>query len=539
MWHHLLGRRTIRQKKSNGLRVLLSSRQEDSTKTIAAAVLAALSGFSLCQELQEPGVAKNGLPVYRLADVETQDTGVWVVFRNGVYDVTSFISQHPGGSRKILLAKGKSIEPFWRLYAAHHHPEVYKLLEQHRIGNLHPDDVAALSKSSSCSSSGPYANEPERNPLLKVNSDTPFNAEPPAELLMSSFITPNELFFVRNHLPVPELKDIESYRLKVGGNGLKSVELSLEDLKTKFKSYDVTSTVQCAGNRRSEMSNVKQVKGLSWDKTAIGTAVWTGVRLADVLEYVGVDVDEDGQNPERQHVHFEGMDKDIVDGSGYGASIPIATATDRRKDVLLAFEMNGEPIPRDHGFPIRAIVPGTVGARNVKYLESIVVSREESSSFWQQKDYKGFPPNVDYNTIDYWTQAGPSIQELPVQSAITEPQNGSTIDFNEQVMTIKGYAWSGGGRGIIRVDVSIDGGKTWIPADLDQDGLDQKYNRAWAWTPFELLVDLSEIKTDTLDIRCKAVDSSYNSQPDSIEPIWNMRGVLNNAWHNVKVSVSK
>ena len=413
----------------------------------AAVATGTIAGCEAAPEEIKPGLVQDDLPTYRLTDVEAHshpDIGIWVVFRNGVYDITKFIAQHPGGAKKILLASGKSIEPFWGLYAAHHHPEVYQLLEKHRIGNLHPEDVKMLAAGQNrAQASGPYANEPTRHPLLKVNSDTPFNAEPPAELLMTSFITPNDLFFVRNHLPVPQLdeKDVDAYRLKISGKGLVGddgngvVELSLEDLKSQFKHYSVVTTVQCAGNRRSEMSNVKQVKGLSWDKTAIGTASWTGVRLADVLAHVGVGNEEDGQNPERQHIHFEGMDKD-VDGTGYGASIPIATATDPRKDVLLAFEMNGEPIPRDHGFPLRAIVPGTVGARNVKYLDKIVVSSEESGSFWQQKDYKGFPPNVDYNTADYWTQAGPSIQELPVQSAITEPQNGSIIDMSEEGRSI-------------------------------------------------------------------------------------------------------
>lgn len=329
----------------------------------------------------------------------------------------------------------------------------------------------------------------------------------------------------------------------------------MDELKTKFKHHTVTTTIQCAGNRRAEMSGVKQVNGLSWDTTALSTANWTGVLLSDVLASVGI-TDEDccvdhdcavADNMEAcddcnsviQHVQFEGLDVD-TEGKSYGASIPVATALDPRKDVLLAFEMNGEPIPRDHGYPLRVVVPGTVGARNVKFVHRIILAREESPSFWQQRDYKGFPPNVDYSRDDYWKFAGESIQELPVQSAITEPKNGAihvVEDASDSTfVTVKGYSWSGGGRNIIRVDVSVDAGKTWTPAELNESGKRQRYNRAWAWTPWELDVEVPP-GTTSLDISCKAVDSSYNVQPDTIAPIWNMRGVLNNAWHRVKVTI--
>lgn len=268
------------------------------------------------------------------------------------------------------------------------------------------------------------------------------------------------------------------------------------------------------------------------------THVCSSVRLADVLRFM--DVREEDHEKDR-HVHFEGMDKG-VDGVGYGASIPLSTATDPRKDVLLAFDMNDEPIPRDHGFPLRAIVPGTVGARQVKFLDKIKIASVESPSFWQQQDYKGFPPNTDYSTENYKSHAGPSIQELPVQSAITEPSHGSVFrvaSSDDECLTLRGYAWSGGGRGIVRVDVSLDGGKSWKTADLSCEGTSQRINRAWAWTPWELTIDSHDLGEGTLDIQCKAVDSSYNNQPDTIAPIWNMRGVLNNAWHHIQIQVEK
>ncbi|OWY99773.1 Sulfite oxidase [Phytophthora megakarya] len=545
-----------------------ANRQEPATgRVLAAFVAGAAVGSALCEEPEQippkvtPGVVRPDLPTFSFEEVQkhtgAHKSGTWVVYKHGVYDITKFIASHPGGT-KILLAAGNSIEPFWQLYAAHN---VHKILETLRVGNLRDEDVKMLEAlRKERYGDGPYSKDPTRHPALKVNSSMPFNAEPPAELLMESFVTPNDLFFVRNHLPVPEV-DMEKYTLKISGVGVrhgKQVEFTVDDLKSKFKHHTVTTTIQCAGNRRAEMSGVKQVNGLSWDTTALSTANWTGVLLSDVLASIGI-TDEDsrhgececdvGENMEAcddcnaviQHVQFEGLDAD-TEGNPYGASIPMATALDPRKDVLLAFEMNGEPIPRDHGFPLRVIVPGTVGARNVKFLHRIVLSSEESPSFWQQRDYKGFPPNVDYTRDDYWKFAGDSIQELPVQSAITEPKNGS-IHFVDDVsdssfVTVKGYAWSGGGRNIIRVDISVDGGKTWTPAELHESGKRQKYNRAWAWTPWELDVEVPP-GTKKLDIMCKAVDASYNVQPDTIAPIWNMRGVLNNAWHRVNVSVEQ
>lgn len=508
-----------------------------------------------------PGEVDPTLPTYTFEQVQehtgAKKTGVWVVYKHGVYEITKFIASHPGGT-KILLAAGKSIEPFWQLYAAHNHEDVHRILESLRIGNLCEEDVLALDKiRKERYGEGPYSRDPTRHPALKVNSSMPFNAEPPPELLMQSFITPNDLFFVRNHLPVPEV-NIDEYKLKITGIGIDKgteVAFTLDELKTKFKHHTVATTIQCAGNRRAEMSGVKQVNGLSWDTTALSTANWTGVLLSDVLASLGVseedcrplhdcDVAEnigtcDDCNCVIQHVQFEGLDMD-TEGKSYGASIPFSTAVDPRKDVLLAFEMNGEPIPRDHGYPLRVIVPGTVGARNVKFVHRIVLSNVESPSFWQQRDYRGFPPNIDYSREDYWKFAGESIQELPVQSAITEPRNGfvHVVDdaSDSSVVTVKGYAWSGGGRNIIRVDVSADGGKTWNPAVLNESGRRQKYNRAWAWTPWELDVEVPP-GTKSLEITCKAVDSSYNVQPDTIAPIWNMRGVLNNAWHRVDVEV--
>ncbi|CAL8401475.1 unnamed protein product [Arctogadus glacialis] len=467
------------------------------------------------------------LPVFSQAEVSKHgslEAGVWVTFRGGVYDIGEFVAMHPGGTRSCWRREGPW-SPSGRLCELEMDPE-----DQARQRAVEPSD--------------PYSGDPQRHPVLRVNSAKPFNAEPPPSLLGDSYITPSAIFFKRNHLPVPRV-DPASYRLRVEGLP-RPLSLSLADLKGRFPKHTVTATLQCAGNRRSEMNAVKQVKGLNWGIAAIGNATWSGALLRDVLR-------EGGWGPEAaavagggaRHVQFEGLDAD-ASGTTYGASIPLNKALSEEGDVLLAYQMNGEDLPADHGYPLRVVVPGTVGARNVKWLGKVIVSREESASHWQQNDYKGFSPGTDWDTVDF--KSAPAIQELPVQSAITQPADGAVLERDaDGEVTVRGYAWSGGGREVVRVDVSLDGGKTWQVARLregDGEGEEQGEapppppppGRAWAWKLWEVGAPLPPGEQQ-VEIVCKAVDNSYNMQPDSVAPIWNLRGVLSNAWHRVRVTV--
>ena len=404
-----------------------------------------------CEEAEqptiEPGKRNAALPDYRLTEIskhKTKESGIWVTFNDGVYDITHFIEGHPGGE-KILLASGGQLEPFWEMYAVHKNSAVFEILEELRIGNIHPSDKAKMTAKKKKKRDDPFAHDPHRHPALKVNSEKPFNAETPTALLVDHFLTPNELFFVRNHLPVPEVTE-KDFKLEVACVGKKkTINLTMEDLKKNFKPYTITSTVQCAGNRRSHMAAVKPVKGLNWGPSAISNAEWTGVRLVDVLERAGI------KEEEFSHIIFQGLDKDI-ENSHYEASIPIETAMDPRREVLLAYQMNGKELPVDHGYPLRVVVPGSVGARQVKWVNKITASPVESDSHWQKKDYKTFTPSTDYNTADF-DKAAP-IMDYPIQAGICSPVHGATLEDSEEV-TVKGYAWSGGGRGIIRVEVSI------------------------------------------------------------------------------------
>ncbi|XP_038608448.1 LOW QUALITY PROTEIN: sulfite oxidase, mitochondrial [Tachyglossus aculeatus] len=450
----------------------------------------------------------------------TPETRVWVTLGSEVFDVTDFVALHPGGPAKLLLAAGGPLEPFWALYAAHDQPHVRELLAEYKIGELSPDDPAPAPSAAD----DPYAGDPARHPALRVNSSRPFNAEPPPELLGENHLTPNALFFTRNHLPVPAL-DPGTYRLRVEGPGDRVLTLTLDDLR-RFPKHEVAVTLQCAGNRRGEMTRVRPVKGLDWGAGAISTARWGGARLRDVLATAG----HPPRGPEA-HVCFEGLDRDPT-GTFYGASIPYARAMDPDADVLLAYEMNGEPLPPDHGYPVRVVVPGVVGARHVKWVGRVSVEPEESPSHWQRRDYKGFSPAVDWDTVDF--DSAPAIQELPVQSAVTEPRDGDTVGPGE--VTVRGYAWSGGGRAVVRVDVSLDGGRSWHVAELGEEGRAPP-RRAWAWRLWSLTVPVPAGHS-RLCIVCKAVDDGYNVQPDTVAPIWNLRGVLSHAWHRVHVTVA-
>lgn len=475
-------------------------------------------------EQNKCGTRRNDLRTYTAEEVGKHDskkTGIWISYKEGVYDITDFVDKHPGGPKKIMMAAGSSIEPFWNIFANHHQNDIYQLLESMRIGNLSQKDVNLGENESD----DPYANEPKRHKALIINGHKPFCAEPPSSLLVESFETPTELFYVRNHLPVPEI-DINDYSLELSMEDVTKRTLKLEELK-KYPKYSVTSAIMCGGNRRSEMASEKPLKGLSWSVGAVGNATWSGARLCDVLK--DLNIDEEKYN----HVQFEGLDYD-PSGSPYGSSIPLGKALDPRSDVILAYEMNGEAIPLDHGFPVRVIVPGVVGARNVKWLGKIIVSKEESPAQWQQGDYKGFSPSTTWETVDF--SKAPAIQEMPVTSAICVPESGEKVSVKNGKISVKGYAWSGGGKKIIRVDITADKGETWHTADLIAEDQMAKPGRYYSWSLWSLELPV-DIKNKEIEIWAKAVDSSYNVQPESFKNIWNLRGFLCNAYHRVKVQI--
>ena len=459
-----------------------------------------------------------------------------------VYDITDFIASHPGGEI-ILRACGGSIDPYWKLFSIHDKPEVRDILNEFYIGEVDERDLDndgevnwKLLEGSGCEFADPFKDDPERDPNLVVHTAKPMNAETPGSLL-SDFLTPLHLFFVRNHLWVPDI-DPSSHELTIELSCGDKISYSLADLKKKFKEHTITVTLQCAGNRRSHMSASAggKTSGLQWGVGAIGTAEFTGVRLRDVLIDAGYDVNEacekcpnNLKDPEAdQHIVF------TAPTDTYATSIPLHTALNPSADVILAWDMNGEPMPRDHGGPLRAVVPGIVAARSVKWLGHIALSNEESYSQWNRRDYKCFGPNVSAPTqvsSQEWDDAQ-SIQETPVQSAITRVMSQK----DSKDVTVGGFAFSGGGRAIVRVDVSADGGQTWKQAELQQD--EAKGSRRWSWTLWNIEWSRDDLPQDQKpQFVVKAVDDSYNHQPPDFESIWNFRGLLGVAWHRVTAAI--
>ncbi|TMX05914.1 hypothetical protein EJD97_000048 [Solanum chilense] len=381
-----------------------------------------------------------------------------------------------------------------------------------------------------------YSREPPRHPSLKINAKEPFNAEPTRSALISSYVTPVDFFYKRNHGPIPVVDDIERYSVSLSGLIKNSKDLFMKDI-CKLPKYTVTATLQCAGNRRTAMSKSRTVKGVGWDIAALGNAVWGGAKLADVLELVGIPYLASITQSGGKHVEFVSIDKCKEENGGpYKASIPLSQATNPEADVLLAYEMNGEPLNRDHGYPLRVVVPGVIGARSVKWLDSINIIAEECKGFFMQKDYKMFPPTVNWDNIN-WSTRRPQM-DFPVQSAICSLEDVSVVKHGK--INIKGYALSGGGRGIERVDVSIDGGKTWEEATRYQrTGVpyiaDDSSSDRWAWVFFEAEANIPQ----SAEIVAKAVDISANVQPESIDSVWNLRGILNTSWHRVHVRVGQ
>lgn len=501
---------------------------------VAATVFVLLGGLlttNRSTRAEAPADSENFIRLHEIQEHNRQADTYWVYRGNRVYDITEWIPNHPGGE-VIMRAVGGSIEPYWNIFTIHQKQDVYDILEQYFIGLIDPRDLVD-GKAPADQIEDPFKSDPARDEALTVHSERPFNAETPVADLQS-FITPVNRFYKRHHLWVPQV-DEETFKLTIELPDGEEAEYSVEDLRRKFKAHTITATMQCSGNRRSHMTEGSSpTNGIQWGVGAISNASWTGVRMLDVLQDAGLNITD--LPDDVKHVQFVGAE-------AYGASIPIDKAIDRFGDVLLVYEMNGQPLQRDHGFPLRALVPGTVAARSVKWLNKIVLSDEESTSQWQRRDYKCFGPNEGGNPD--WDRAA-AIQETPVQSAITSvrkvtanrlenSQLARVYGLEEESVVLRGYAFSGAGRRIVRVDISPDDGKTWQQAELETpaEGEGSQGHRAWSWQLWSLAVPVRMLSRN---ICVKASDEGYNTQPETFAPYFNFRGNLANSWHRLPVS---
>jgi sulfite oxidase len=291
----------------------------------------------------------------------------------------------------------------------------------------------------------------------------------------------------------------------------RELDLGLEDLKA-LPQRELTVTLQCAGNRRADLIAVRDIPGESpWGPGATGTARWGGAPLAEVLARAGV---AGGAS----HVGFEGADLSSEVDEPYGSSIPLRDAF--AHDALLAWEMNGEPLPPMHGGPLRVVVPGYIGARSVKWLTRIELRAEPWEGHYQSTAYRLLPPGAEPAK-----GAGMPLGLIAVNSDVLVPEDGATVAAGEP-LEVTGYAFAGGRRKVERVDLSIDGGRTWSQANLGED------QGQWAWRLWhaELTLDPGEH-----EIVVRAWDSAAGTQPEDPAGSWNPKGYANNAWGRVRV----
>ncbi|MCJ1401826.1 hypothetical protein MMC11_005043 [Xylographa trunciseda] len=353
--------------------------------------------------------------------------------------------------------------------------------------------------------------------------EEPLNREPPIKALVSSFITKDDAYD-RNHGAIRHLS-ASTHTVRVDGLVNTPLSLSIAQLHSDYKQYEVTCALQCAGNRRHTMRTLlKEVEGIDWGDGAVMNCKWKGPKLRDVLLQAGIrtDVKQNAGGQRKMHVAFASQ-QECQDDDWYGGSIELDRAMREDADVLLALEMNGQTLSDKHGYPVRIIVPGIAGARSVKWVDCITVQQEESRNHYQQRDYKILPPEaVDKKAAEKFWGSSPPIQDMPVNSVIARPLSGEKVERSPQgAVIVEGYALPKGDQGpVTRVEVSGNEGKSWVDAEIMQGK-----GERWCWVLWRAHVKVEKGKRRVLS---RATDQGGNTQEE--HPQWNLRGVGYNGY---------
>lgn len=351
---------------------------------------------------------------------------------------------------------------------------------------------------------------------LVLLNDRPLNAETPAHLLDDD-VTPYEHFFIRNNGFVPDSAldmDAEGWTLTIDGEVDTPLELSIDELKSRFEEVTLRLVLECGGNGRAFFS--PGASGNQWTTGAVGCADWTGVRLSDVLNAAGIKSSAVYTAHYSDDPHLSGEpDKEVI-----SRGVPIEKAL--AEGGIIAWAMNGEPIPAVHGFPLRLIVPGYPGSVSQKYINRIQIRDQEHDG----AKMTGYSYRVPAYPVAPGTEVPEEdmvvLTEMPVKSLITFPQSGTQAAAGEAT-EVRGHAWSGNGD-IASVEVSIDFGATWAPAALDAP-----VNK-FAWQRFRADVTLPQ--AGYYEVWARATDQNGVSQPPVV-PGWNPRGYGNNMQHRI------
>jgi DMSO/TMAO reductase YedYZ molybdopterin-dependent catalytic subunit len=344
-------------------------------------------------------------------------------------------------------------------------------------------------------------------PGLIVLRQEPFNAEIPLTEQIG-LLTPNPYFYVRSHFTIPHL-DVAAWRLSVGGEVANPFQLTFDELRS-LPTRSILVTLECAGNGRRLLNPT--VGGEQWGYGAVSTAEWTGVPLREVLAKAGL-------KDRADNVVIEGADQgNVAEAAGtihFARRLTLDCALD--KDTLLAYAMNGSLLPREHGFPIRLVVPGWYGVASVKWVSRITAMTGPTHLHFQDEAYVMTHP-------ERGDAAKTPLTTTRVRSLILAPASGETLRTGPHV--IRGLAWSGAAS-IALVEVSVDGGGTWEAAEFVSDP------ERHAWRRWEFRWLARDVGETTLASR--AIDADGHTQP--IDPEWNRLGYANNAIQRLRVQV--
>jgi nitrate reductase (NAD(P)H) len=377
---------------------------------------------------------------------------------------------------------------------------------------------------------------PRSADLIRLTGKHPLNAEARlSPLFDAGLITPNELHYVRNHGAVPRIL-WEFHELDIENGKL---VLSMDDLKNNFEPINIAVALACDGNRRKELNMIKKSKGFSWGSGAVSCAYWKGPLVGDIL--LKANIQTNMPKGKRYWVNFEGADEPSE--GKYATCLPFDYVMDPTNDVILAYEMNDLPLPPDHGYPVRLMIPGYVGGRCVKWLKRIWISDKENDSHYHIWDNRVLPAFVTEKDGEFaealFRHPDTACNEQNLNSVIVRPAQGERIPLSSarkgQTYRIEGYAYDGGGHEVQRVEVSLDDGETWLYCIRKfPDAPIRHGNKFWTWLHWNVEVEITHmLQAKSITVRCFNVFK--NTQPK--EPNWNVMGMMNNCWYVVKPSI--
>ena len=399
-----------------------------------------------------------------------------------------------------------------------------------------------------CDEKTPDAHVPRDSRLIRLTGIHPFNCEAPLSALYDSgFLTPTELWFVRNHGLVPKItdSDVMDWEFSIEGLVEKPMVVTLNELLT-FPQITIPITIACAGNRRKEQNVVRKGNGFNWGSAGVSTALFTGVLINEVLKLA---------KPQRtaRYMCMEGADK--LPNGYYGTSIRLSTAMDPAMGVMLAHKMNGEPLLLDHGRPLRVVVPGYIGGRSVKWLKRIIITEKSSDNWYNLYDNRVLPTMVTSEIAaedkSWYNDERYALNNINVQSVICYPAHEEIVKVEQDhSYNVRGYAYNGSGLRIGRVEISLDQGQTWRLTKIDYpedryreatdypelfggklDMPDRELSFCWCFWNIEIsIMELSQAK----DIVVRAMDENMNVQPRDM--YWNVLSMLNNCWHRLTIT---